>query len=237
MPTPAGLLDNIVWHALVGPHAPFALGGATARRYHPDVTALAGFADPARPDLDGLRPHSGPDAVFYCMGWSGRVPDGWAVTFEAPIVKMVWDAPVPADPGGATPVPLGARDVEAALALARLTHPGPFGTRTMELGDYVGCFDGPRLVAMAGERMRAGRLREVSAVCTHPDHEGRGLARALMTHVIRRQLARGEVPCLHVLADNTRARRLYARLGFREYRETLARQLAPTSAPTAASTS
>jgi hypothetical protein len=29
----SALLDNIMWHALTGPHARFAAGGATAKRY------------------------------------------------------------------------------------------------------------------------------------------------------------------------------------------------------------
>jgi hypothetical protein len=33
---------------------------------------------------------------------------------------------------------------------------------------------------MTGERLGAGRLREVSAVCTHPDFQGRGLWPRLM---------------------------------------------------------
>jgi hypothetical protein len=38
----------------------------------------------------------------------------------------------------------GRSNASQALELARLTNPGPFGIRTIELGDYVGCFEGPR---------------------------------------------------------------------------------------------
>ena len=41
---------------------------------------------------------------------------------------------------------------------------------------------------MAGERMHAGTLREISGVCTHPDFQGRGLARRLMRKLVRRQM-------------------------------------------------
>jgi ribosomal protein S18 acetylase RimI-like enzyme len=83
---------------------------------------------------------------------------------------------------------LGAQHASQALELAKLTNPGPFGLRTIELGEYFGCFEGPRLIAMAGERMCAGPFREISGVCTHPDFQGRGLARRLMMKLIRRQM-------------------------------------------------
>jgi len=55
---------------------------------------------------------------------------------------------------------------------------------------------------------------EVSAVCTHPDHAGKGYARVLMMEVMRRIRQRGETPFLHVRQDNRRAVDLYERLGF-----------------------
>jgi len=62
-------------------------------------------------------------------------------------------------------------------------------------------------------------------VCTHPDAQGRGLARRLMAKLIRRQMQRGETPFLHVMRDNARARALYERMGFRVYRESVVRVL------------
>jgi len=78
-------------------------------------------------------------------------------------------------------------------------------------------FEDGRLIAMAGERMQAGNLREVSGVCTHPDFTGRGLARGLVEILVRRQLTRGQRPFLHVMQANARARALYARMGFAQH--------------------
>jgi predicted GNAT family acetyltransferase len=78
---------------------------------------------------------------------------------------------------------------------------------------------------MAGERMRAGALREISGVCTHPDFQGRGLARRLMQLLLRRELQRGELPFLHVLRDNRAAHDLYARMGFHDHCELTVRVL------------
>ena len=126
-----------------------------------------------------------------------------------------------------TPFDCAASTAPQALELALLTRPGPFGPRTPELGEYFGYFDGDRLVAMAGERMAAESLREISGVCTHPDHRGRGHARKLMLKLVRRQLQRGETPFLHVMRDNASARELYQRMGFGIYRESVVRVIAP----------
>jgi predicted GNAT family acetyltransferase len=107
-----------------------------------------------------------------------------------------------------------------------LTKPGPFGLRTIELGDYYGYFDGERLIAMAGERTFVPGFREVSGVCTHPDFQGRGLAGKLMRRLIAQELARGELPFLHVMSHNAVAHELYLRMGFRDYSQPQVRVLA-----------
>ncbi len=84
----------------------------------------------------------------------------------------------------------------------------------MALGEWWGVLDAGRLVAMAGERLQAGNLHEVSGICTRPEYQGRGLAARLTQAIVRRQLDRGEIPFLHVMPENTRARALYERLGF-----------------------
>jgi predicted GNAT family acetyltransferase len=59
---------------------------------------------------------------------------------------------------------------------------------------------------------------EISAVCTHPSAQGRGLAGALTRHAAAAILDRGESPFLHVRVGNESARRVYRRLGFTERR-------------------
>lgn len=210
------LFDNIVWHSLTGPQSACAEGTATARRYARGFSPIVAFPDARRPDFAALAPYCDPDEHVYCAGWAGPMPLGWQLHFEAPMAQMAWQAPMPdEDRAAADIVPLGPRHLPQILQLVDATHPGPFGPRTPELGDYYGLFDGQRLVAMTGERMHAGALREVSAVCTHPDARGRGLAARLVRHVVRLQLLRGQQPCLQVLHANEAARRLYEQLGFR----------------------
>ena len=99
------------------------------------------------------------------------------------------------------------------------TRSGPFTVRTVDLGGYLGVFDGTTLIAMAGQRLAPTGFREISALCTHPDHRGRGLAAGLTSVVAQRILERGERPFLHHAADNHPARRVYEALGFEFRRE------------------
>jgi ribosomal protein S18 acetylase RimI-like enzyme len=217
------LLDNISWHTLVGPHAPFASGDQLARRYAAGFSPIVGFPNPARPDFSALARHCTPGEHFYCADWSGPAPAGWRIDADATMFQMVWQGAVPSGDACPEALRLETRHAQQALELATLTKPGPFGPRTIELGEYFGCFEGDRLVAMAGERMVAGRLREISGVCTHPDFQGRGLARRLMLKLVQRQMERDETPFLHVMRNNDGARSLYERMGFATHREAVVR--------------
>jgi GNAT superfamily N-acetyltransferase len=209
------LLPNIVWHCLAGPQARFAAGAGGARRYARGFSPIAAFADPLRPDFASMAPHCDVDEHVYFAGWGGVAPAGWRIELDSAARQMTWERDAPPEVDAPSARRLEARDVPAMLELVAITRPGPFAERTIELGEYWGVFDGDRLVAMAGERMAAATLRELSGVCTHPDFQGRGLARRLVVHLLRRMLARGERPFLHVMVDNPGARALYERLGFR----------------------
>jgi ribosomal protein S18 acetylase RimI-like enzyme len=229
------LLDNVVWNTLVGPHAAFAVGSRGARRYAPGFSPIAGFVDQRRPDFEALAPWCENGEHLYCSGWDGPVAAGWRVEADATMCLMV-SAPDSASGSiaGTDGEADGARRLEPqhaqqALELAQLTRPGPFGLRTIELGDYFGYFEGERLVAMAGERMHVGPFREISGVCTHPDFQGRGLARALMRRLMALQRARGQTSFLHVMSANQGARRLYEDLGFRNYLEPVVRVVTITA--------
>jgi ribosomal protein S18 acetylase RimI-like enzyme len=215
------LLDNPVWHALTGPHAALALGRGQARHYPRDVAPFSAILEPTRAAYADLATDlpAGLEARLFRPA-EEATPPGWETIISRPIIQMLAEA-APGGTGEADvklPVrALGAGDVAGMLALARVAEPGPFGPRTALLGGYVGVrepADG-RLVAMAGERFRPPGYVELSAICVHPEVRGRGLGAALTRHILRRAVARGEVPFLHVFPDNPAAC-LYARLGFRE---------------------
>ena len=131
------------------------------------------------------------------------------------LVQMVCEAPKIASEDPVIIDELTGADSSGMVALTKLTNPGPFGTRTHELGLYLGIHQNGRLAAMAGERQRLPGYTEVSAVCTHPDFQGRGYAGVLISAVMVKILERGEIPMLHVREDNIGAIRVYEKLGFR----------------------
>ncbi len=100
------------------------------------------------------------------------------------------------------------------IALAELTKPGPFVSRTHELGMDLGIRQSGRLVAMEGERLQFDGFTETSAVCTHPQHSGRGHAQTLVAGLLVRIAERGETAFPHVRADNHMAFNVYQKLGF-----------------------
>lgn len=211
-------LDRPAWGALAGPQRRFAVGGDLARRFHPEIGP---FAASGRDDAESsaalaalVRSHG---RTVLLQAAPAEAPPGTVERLRAPGVQLVLDRLVDAtDPPRVEPLELGASDAAEMLALAALTEPGPFAARTHELGGFLGVRDPATgaLVAMAGERMRPEGFAEVSGVCTHPDHRGRGLAAMLSVAVARRILDRGETPFLHAFARNRTAISLYERLGF-----------------------
>jgi ribosomal protein S18 acetylase RimI-like enzyme len=215
------LLDNAVWHALTGPLARFAIGASVARRFPDDVAPFGAIPDAADDATwDALRALAGAGGVAVLFRRPLDLPAGWEPVAVMPCAQMTYDhavTPASATTAAVLDAPtleLGADDAPEMLSLVAATRPGPFGTRTHELGRYLGVRDGGRLVAMAGERLRVPGATEISAVCTDPAYQRRGLAAALVTRLVGEIVARGERPFLHVADDNHGARRVYEALGF-----------------------
>ncbi len=207
-------LDNPVWHALTGPHAPFCRGTSIAVRYDPEVAPFAGMSDHAAGDSWGaLGELIGPGAAVLFRGDDLEPPDGWEVPFRLPGLQMVATAPI-GEPDPAF-VRLTNEDVTDMLALVGRTRPGPFFTRTVELGTYLGLREDGVLVAMAGERIRLEGYTEISAVCTDEAVRKRGLATRLVRAIAAGIEARGETAILHVASDNVGAIRVYEAVGFK----------------------
>jgi ribosomal protein S18 acetylase RimI-like enzyme len=207
-------LERPPWSALTTTHSAFALRNDLACRYRPDIAPMAGVREVSEACLEAL-------AALMALGDvvglfdAMPVPPGrnLAVLMHKAIEQMVYAGSEIAPVAGEF-VSLTSADVPAMMQLAELTKPGPFATRAIVLGSYIGIRSGDQLVAMAGERMRFDGFTEISAVCTHPDHRGRGHAVLLVSALMRNILARGETPFLHIFSNNTSAAGLYRKLGF-----------------------
>ena len=199
-----------MWAALSGPQACFAEASGDAARFLSDVAPFCAVADPADPaawrDLATLTDHA------LLTGPVLDPPAGWRRDRTTPGVQMVGHGMTGVR--DADTVVLTETDVPEILDLVERAQPGPFRKRTVELGRYLGIRHEGRLIAMAGERFRLPGWTEVSAVCTDPDFRGRGLGARLTMAVAAGILERGDLPFLHVTADNLGAIRLYERLGF-----------------------
>lgn len=209
------LLDRVVWNTLCGPHARFAQGGELAKRFVPEIGPIAAVRDQSSECLEALKALLVDDDDFLAAIEVGgiAIPDGLFAEKIAPIFQMTADAITPG-PEALDYVVLSDADAPAMLELAKLTEPGPFSTGTHKLGRFIGIKVDGRLAAMAGERMKLPGYTEVSAVCTHPDFQGRGYAAMLSRIVAQRILDRGEQPFLHAYESNQAAIALYEKLGF-----------------------
>jgi ribosomal protein S18 acetylase RimI-like enzyme len=211
-------LDNPVWHALTGPHHTHALGRGLARHYPRDIAPFSAIAEPseqAYADLAADLPATVEARLF--RPFVEPLPAGWEELDRFPMLQMVASGGSHGDDGTASLLSMA--DSTAMMDLAAVAKPGPFGPRTPLLGRYLGIWQGDRLVAMAGERLRVPGHVELSAICVHPEARGKGYAAALTTRLMRLAFEDGEVPFLHVWPDNVGAVALYRRLGCETRRE------------------
>lgn len=211
MPHP---LDRPIWSALTGRQAHFTQGELRARRFPVEVSPLAAPRDHAADALAALA-ESIPagDEVALLEPVAPPAAPGVEANVAGTLLQMI--APTMTRGAGAFDIaPLGDDDAPEMLALATLTRPGPFRARTHELGRFLGIRENGVLAAMAGERLNVDGFHEISAVCTHPDHRGKGYGAALMRAVGDRMYAEGDTPFLHSYASNTTAVALYRSLGF-----------------------
>lgn len=214
----ASELDNPFWSSLQTRHRALAVRDGEVARY---PAAFAPFVGVANTDIDvseSLTRLVRPEENLLLLGVAPHVSKSWVLEAFRPLAQMIRTAPI-AVIDGPPIIELSEVHRVEVLALIALVYPHYFRERTMELGRYFGIYmpdknGDVRLAAMIGERLGTDTHTEMSAICTHPDFEGRGYARRLTAFLTNDTLARGRTPFLHVSRENERALQLYERMGY-----------------------
>lgn len=215
-------LDNPIWNALTSAQGELAEGTSEARRYPEAIGPLAGIPYQAENTYEALSLLPSPEeSLVLFLSEPPVLPEAWHLEVGGQLTQMVYHGQAaPTAHNSFIVEPLGVSDVPEMLVLTHLTKPGPFRQRTHELGCYFGIRDANgRLLAMAGERSKTATHTEVSAVCTHPDAQGKGYAQAVIMRVIAHILDDGKIPFLHTRPDNLNAIHVYEKLGFQVRRQ------------------
>jgi ribosomal protein S18 acetylase RimI-like enzyme len=208
-----GDLDNPFWSSLHGRHRHLAQVAGEVARFPAAYAPFLGVANAGVDAADALASLVAPEESVYLLGVAPRAPGGWHLEGFADLAQMACTSPIDVIDG---PDVIELTEVHRAdvLALTALVYPHYFRPRTMELGRYFGVYQDGRLAAMIGERLGTDAYQEMSAICTHPDFNGRGYARRLTALLTNDVLARGRTPFLHVSHANRRAKQLYEQLGY-----------------------
>lgn len=206
-------LDDPIWTALTTTQQGLTEGDELARRYPVAVAPFAAMAAMLAENFKALGALMADTdmAVLFTPDAVTAPPEFKTVLAETG--EQMIGTPVETPIRGVDIVTLGPDDVPAMMELTGLTKPGPFSARTHELGTFLGIRIGHQLVAMAGERMKPAGYTEITAVCVHPSHRGRGYGQMLLGAIARHIVERGEVPFLHVFSNNESAIALYRRQG------------------------
>jgi GNAT superfamily N-acetyltransferase len=225
---PENLFADPVWHALQTRHRHFALSAGEACRYPADVAPFASVATPSESALQSLHSLLVPGEYVWLIGESfPSIPELFCErTLEC--LQMVLPHDIsPPDPAFEI-LPLSHAEAPEMVALTDIAFPGFFRARTCEMGSYYGVRSGGELIAMGGERLMLDGYPEISGICTHPEHRGKGLAAGLIWQLVRNHRRDGQVSWLHVAARNQHAIDLYLRLGFKVARKVLLHRMCLT---------
>jgi GNAT superfamily N-acetyltransferase len=159
------------------------------------------------------------------MAWRASIPD------DHDRIASLMLALYAEDPAPSSPTREGGLSTLAELARRPLrgvavVHEPNIARRTNDLGGVAAELDGYALLCSFWSNELGGEVCIIDELYVAPTARSRGVAGALVTGLLRRQLPwfeRAVSVELEVTPGNARARALYERLGFRPYKNALMR--------------
>lgn len=210
-------LDNPVWHSLSEVHKNIAIAYSHAKFYEPDHCPFGAFDGDENISSD-IDEYAKLIDNCFIVGKKPLFSQKMILQNELECLQMVIEEKIDLEPDEPI-IRLNKEFDQPLYDLINLVQPGYFKKNTVRMGDYCGIFQGDKLVAASGERMKMQDFTEVSAVVTHPLYRGRGYAGQLVAHSVNKIFDQNKTPYLHVARTNTGAIILYEKLGFRTRRK------------------
>jgi ribosomal protein S18 acetylase RimI-like enzyme len=211
---PEDLFSDPVWHALHSKHRHLAILGDRACRYPRDVAPFAAVAAGDAASMAELRALLEPGEQVWLSGEGYAAAPDLVLEDTLTCLQLALPRTVDLPATSAAMATLGGENAPEMVALTDVAFPGFFRPRTCDMGAYYGIRVDGVLVSMGGERLMLDGYPEISGICTHPRHRGRGFAESIIRHIVRLHRGAGLVSWMHVVESNERALALYRRMGF-----------------------
>lgn len=216
-------LDNPIWNTLISEQSKFSISFGDLLAYRPEIAPFSGVENPysfSENIKDEINMYSTHINDFFVVG--GDEPPNYpnSVSFKNHLIckQMLLENPIEIDYTEEI-IPLDESHSNLVHHFVLTYFPGYFKPKTMLLGDYFGIFKGNQLVAVAGERMKTDVFTEISTIVTHPDFQGKGLAKQLTVFLSQKIFQENKIPFLHTGQKNFNAIALYEKLGFQHRKE------------------
>jgi hypothetical protein len=131
-PADLTLLNNASWNALSTEQSYLAQGNHLAKRFPRDISPFGAIKIPSPTGYEALGRLLSGDTIALCFDTKPTLPPGWSTRIGLDIYQMTFEGPSPAK-GNEVMRKLAHADVPEMLALTKLTDPGPFLPRTIDL--------------------------------------------------------------------------------------------------------